>query len=257
VYRYKLSIAYDGTAYSGWQIQHNGLSIQEEIEKALSIVLRTPCKIIGSGRTDAGVHACSQIAHFQSPIWVDTQKLLYSLNGLLAKDIRITSCSRVSEDFHAQHAAVSKVYDYHLCLGKVMLPFDRRYSWHIPYAIDIKKMKESSCLMLGKKDFSSFANEAHRGSASIDPVRELKRIDFIQEKDKWRVEFEGDGFLYKMVRNLMGTLVDIGLGKLTKETIPEIFSAKDRRFAGTSAPPHGLFLLKVDYPKSFEMENIP
>lgn len=244
---YKLTIAYDGTKYSGWQIQENALGIQPIIQEKIRIVLKEDIKLIGSGRTDAGVHALGQVAHFKCEKPVDSFKLLRSLNGMLPPEIRVHSCAQVPLDFHAQHSAKGKIYHYHLYLDEVMDPFIRLYRWHVRGRIDLEKLKDAAKKFLGTHDFTSFTNEADEGSAAKDPVRTIFRLDLVPEKGGIRLEFEGDGFLYKMVRNIVGTLIEVARGKRSVESIDELFAAKDRRQAGMAAPPQGLFLIQVHY----------
>lgn len=247
MHKYKLTIAYDGTQYHGWQIQPHSLSIQQIIQEAISLVLRQPIVLIGSGRTDAGVHAQGQIAHFTSQIPVDLHRLKYSLNGIIPHDIRIKSIDSVELDFHSQRSAVGKVYHYHLYLNPTMDPFRRLYCWHVHAPINIRLLHQASTLFLGTHDFTAFANESHRGSAAKNPIRTLFRLDVIEEEGGVRLEFEADGFLYRMVRNIVGTLVDISTGKRPLDDIQKIFSSKDRRQASMAAPPQGLFLMQVNY----------
>jgi tRNA pseudouridine38-40 synthase len=249
LHNYKLTIAYDGTAYSGWQIQPNGISIQEIIQEKSSLIARYPISLIGSGRTDAGVHALGQIAHFHCPQIPDLHKFQHSLNALIPLDIRILQIEEVPFSFHAQHHAIGKTYHYHLHLDRIPDPFKRLYSWHFKEAIDLNLLQEAASLFLGTHDFTSFANQAHQGSAAKDPVRTLYRLDVLTEPGGVRLEFAGSGFLYKMVRNILGILIEIASNKRPKEDIPIILAAKDRRKAGQAAPPQGLFLVKVDYPK--------
>ncbi len=245
--KYKMTIAYDGTNYGGWQVQPNAVSIQALIVQALGVILRIPTSIIGSGRTDAGVHALGQAAHFTMNRPIDISKTIASLNGLLPDEIRILEIVEVPTNFHARYSAVSKTYHYRLHLDKVPDPFKIRYAYHVPHPIDLSLLKDAASQFIGVHDFTSFANAANRGTAAKDAVRTIQRLDVIQEPGGVRLEFEGDGFLYKMVRNIVGTLLDICAGKIAKDQIPIILSAKDRRLAGRSAPPHGLYLVKVKY----------
>ena len=247
--RYKLIISYDGTDYSGWQVQANGKAIQPLIQKALETALRHPIDLTGSGRTDAGVHALGQTAHFDTSSEIAPHRLLLSLNALLPKDIRIRSVDPVPAEFHARYAATSKVYHYHLQVDRIADPFSRLYRHHIPPS-DLDRLKRAIPHFLGERDFKSFANESSRGSASRDSIRTLQRLDFIEQPGGARLEFEADGFLYKMVRNITGTLLDIAAGRIELSDLPAIFESKDRRSAGSSAPPHGLFLIEVKYPQT-------
>jgi tRNA pseudouridine38-40 synthase len=245
--RYKLTIAYDGTNYSGWQVQPNGQAIQPLIQFALTTVLRSRIDLTGSGRTDAGVHARGQTAHFDAPTLIDPSRLRISLNALLPFEIRILQIEPVALDFHARYSATSKIYHYHLHLDQVADPFARLYRHQVFGPCDLKRISDAIPHFLGTRDFLSFANEPSRGSASRGSVRTLFRLDLIEQPGGVRLEFEGDGFLYKMVRNITGALLDIGSGKLTPHNIPEIFAAKDRQSAGSAAPPQGLFLMAVRY----------
>jgi tRNA pseudouridine38-40 synthase len=247
MFKYKLTIAYDGTRFGGWQVQLNSVSIQGLIEEALSTILRQPISVIGSGRTDAGVHALGQTAHFSTTNAADISKTLASLNGLLPVEIRILDLVEVSSEFHARFKAVSKIYHYRLHLERISDPFKMNYTYHVPHPVDLKLLKETAALFLGTHDFTSFANEASRGSAANDAVRTLHRLDLSLEPGGVRLEFEGDGFLYKMVRNIVGTLLDVCAGKISKDEVSAILKAKDRRKAGKSAPPHGLYLVEVKY----------
>lgn len=246
-YNYKLEIAYDGTDFGGWQVQPNAVTIQQKMEEAASIILRHPVTLIGSGRTDAGVHALGQVAHFKTDLEIDLRRFLLSMNGLLPYTIRLKSVEPVPLDFHSQYSAIGKEYHYHLCLDKVQDPFRRLYSYHVRGAADPRLIVEGAKYFLGTHDFTSFANEAHSGSAARNAVRTVRRLDVIPEEQGVRLEFEADGFLYKMVRNITGILLDLAQGKLEISEISKILRARDRREAGRAAPPHGLFLVKVNY----------
>lgn len=244
---YKLTIAYDGTRFSGWQIQPNSISIQEKLEEVLKILTKEEVKVTGSGRTDSGVHARGQVANFKTSKTLDPYKLRASLNGLLPYDIRVLEVEDVPLDFHARFSAKAKCYHYHLCLERVQLPFHRLYTWHVRQPLDLARLKEAAKHFIGEHDFTSFANEAHEGSAAKNPVRDLYRLDVVEEDGGVRLEFEGSGFLYKMVRNIVGTLHEVAVGKIDIDVIPSIFEAKDRKQAGAAAPPQGLFLNSVSY----------
>lgn len=246
-HNYKMIIAYDGTQYCGWQIQPNGLTIQEILQKNLVIILRQHVNIIGSGRTDSGVHALGQVANFHVSEPQDLKRLHTSINGLLPFDIRVKDITEVPLDFHAQYSVKSKTYHYHLCLDRIMSPFDRLYQYHVRHKIDISLLKKAAGLFLGSHDFTSFANESHTGSAANDAIRTIFRLDLIEQSGGIRLEFEGDGFLYKMVRNITGTLLEIAAGKRSIDDIERLFMKRDRKLAGKAVPAHGLFLMKVDY----------
>ena len=259
MHRYKLTIAYEGTQYCGWQVQPNGPTIQEILQERLAIILRHPAEVTGAGRTDAGVHAAGQVAHFDHNNELELYTFLAAINGLLPKDIRVKSAEQVPADFHARHDAVSKVYHYHLHLGPVYDPFTRLYSWHVTGKLDLHVLREGAALLLGTHDFTSFANEPRAGGVSRNPIRTLKRLDIIPVEGGIRLEFESKSFMYKMVRNLTGTLVEAALGKWSLREVAAMLDAKDRRRAGRAAPAQGLFLMRVDYdrppPKSIDITN--
>lgn len=247
---YKLTVAYDGTHYSGWQVQPNAPSIQQHLQESLASFLGGECvSVIGSGRTDAGVHALNQIAHFKVEREINPNRLLLGLNGLLPDDIRIKRVELVPIEFHSQYSAIGKEYHYHLYLERIMDPFRRLYCWHLLRKINLNLLHEATSLFVGTHDFTSFANEPHAGSAAKNPVRTIYRLQMCEVEAGLRLEFEGNGFLYKMVRNIVGTLVDVASNRLTLEDVSSIFEAKDRRLAAQAAPPQGLFLVKVNYPE--------
>lgn len=246
---YKLTLAYDGSAYSGWQIQPNGTSIQQQLQEALSSLLKGEnVAVIGSGRTDAGVHALNQIAHFKTEHEFPPHRLLLALNGLLPRDIRIKKVEIAPLEFHSQYSAIGKEYHYHCYLDRVMDPFRRLYCWHILRKLNLNLLREAAALFVGTHDFTSFANESHAGAVMKNPVRTIYSLEIYPVEGGLRLEFKGNGFLYKMIRNIVGTLVDVASQRLTVADVISIFEAKDRRRASCAAPPQGLFLVKVDYP---------
>jgi len=247
LYNYKMLIAYDGTHYSGWQFQLNGIGIQAILEEKITLLLSEKVRVVGSGRTDAGVHARGQIANFLCHTQLDMPKFLHSINAMIPFDIRVKSIEVVPEKFHARYHAKGKVYHYHICTDKINNPFQKLYSVHVKYEMNISLLKEAAALFVGKHDFTSFANEAHKGSAAKDPVRTLKRLDVIEVEGGLRLEFEADGFLYKMVRNIVGTMLEVARGKRDISEINPMLEAKDRSKSGRAAPAHGLFLMEVHY----------
>ncbi|MBA2728732.1 MAG: tRNA pseudouridine(38-40) synthase TruA [Parachlamydiaceae bacterium] len=247
MHTYKMLIAFDGTNYSGWQVQPNGISIQGLIQKALKVLVKEDVVIHGSGRTDAGVHAIGQIAHFKCHAPLDLFRFLQSLNALLPPDIRVQQMEETSPIFHSRYSAINKTYRYNLHLGRVENPFTRLYSWHIREKIDLDKLKAAANLLIGTHDFTSFINDSDIGSAGRNPVRTMHLINVISDGQTVSIEFKANGFLYKMVRNLTGALVEIGKGKRPVEDIPRLLALKDRSKAGVGAPPHGLFLVQVEY----------
>ncbi len=241
----KLTISYDGTNYHGWQKQKNMVTIQQTLESALEKILNKKIKLTGAGRTDAGVHAIAQIANFKiASIKIPVNKLPVALNSILPEDIRVLSGEIVDENFHARKSAKSKTYLYVISNTPVQSPFSAKYSWHIPYKINLKRMQKAAKILRGKHDFKSFMSHGSNPKSTVRNLMEVK----IKKKDSQIIfTFEADGFLKQMVRNITGTLVEIGIGKREPEEVIKILNAKDRTKAGICAPAHGLFLLKVNY----------
>lgn len=243
----KLTIAYDGTNYCGWQIQPNGLTVQGVIENALKIYCREPIRLIGAGRTDAGVHARGQVAHFRTEQVINPLQLKRALNGLLPLSIRIMNVEPASIQFHAQRSAQSKEYHYSIALGDVVVPFIQPYVWHERRPLTIPLLKDSTHLFIGRHNFSAFANSQESGAAGKNPFRTIFRLDCIDTEYGVRLEFEGNGFLYKMVRNITGMLVAVASNKHSVDDIPRLLLGASRREAARAAPPNGLTLVKVNY----------
>jgi tRNA pseudouridine38-40 synthase len=243
----KLKIAYDGSAYCGWQKTQIGPSIEGTIESVLSRILQHPIKLQAASRTDAGVHAFGQIINFFTDREITLDKLKYSLNCLLPRDIAVNGMEIAADDFHPTLDCKGKEYHYHVCYHKIQLPHERHYVWHYPYAVDLQKIRDTIPLLIGQKDFSSFCN-----ARLIDPyphyIRNLEAIELEEYSEGFmRFKIYGNNFLYKMVRNLVGTLVYVGVGKIKCEEISDILLAKDRTKAGLTAPAHGLCLFEVKY----------
>jgi tRNA pseudouridine38-40 synthase len=206
---------------------------------------KSPIRLIGAGRTDAGVHALGQVAHFSTTCACQPNQILYALNGMLPDDIRIISLETASDTFHAQISALSKEYHYHLWLEQVINPLVSRYRHHFCYQnFSLPLLEGAAQAFVGIHNFATFANVGNKVSNTI---RNLKRLTIVPQEGGVRLEFEGDGFLYKMVRNIVGTLLEIGLGKRASTDLPLLFAAQDRRIAGPSAPAKGLILVHVNY----------
>jgi tRNA pseudouridine38-40 synthase len=244
---YKLTFAYDGTAYGGWQVQPNAPSIQKTVQDQLKRLFRKPIDLTGAGRTDAGVHALGQTAHIKVEEPLDLFRFRHGLNALLPHDIRLMQVELKDDDFHARYSATGKIYSYHLALRGKENPLLRHCQWQIPYRdFSLEALRAGAERLLGTHDFKGFASENHQGVAARDSIRTLKRIE-ITSHEEVVLTFEADGFLYKMVRNLVGTLVDVGRGYFSPERINEVLLSGDRRLAGQAAPAHGLCLDAVIY----------
>jgi len=268
----RLTIAYDGTDYAGWQVQKNAKTVQAEIEKALKKIFREKIKLIGAGRTDSGVHAKAQVANFSVrhceaerseaeaipyeiaslPLVARNDgkkpllRLQAALNSNLPPDIRITAAKKVPSKFHSQYDAKSKLYRYTILNGRIDDPFTKNYYHKVPYGLDVSLMKKEAKVLLGKHDFKSFQAKSN-ASKIKSTVRTIRRIGIKQESSVITINFEGDGFLHNMVRNLMGTLIEIGRGYFPKGSMRKILDRKDRTKAGPTAPACGLTLIKVKY----------
>ena len=245
--KYKLTIAYHGAAYCGWQIQPNALSIQQVLEEAFMKILKEPVKVIGSGRTDAGVHAHGQVAHLETNSPLDIKKTLYSINGLIPHDIRVLSLSIAKDSFHARFSAKRKTYYYHLYLDTFQTPFKRGVSLHVKRKVDIALLKKACSILEGTHNFKALANESGKTFPTSHYIKTLYKINCIEEEDGVRLEFVGSGFLYKMVRNLTGLLLEVATRKMELEEIEPLLQTEDRKKAPKAAPAHGLFLASVEY----------
>lgn len=244
---YKLTIAYDGTAYQGWQRQANTENtLQGILERTISSVAGYPVEIDGSGRTDAGVHAMGQVIHFDYPQERPLEKMRFALDTQTPEDIAVRSVERVSEDFHARYHVIEKTYQFKVDIGKPRSPFRRFYASYFPYPIDLEKIQQALPDLLGTHDFTSFCAS---GSSVEDKVRTIHEasVHVNETGDELTFTFRGDGFLYKMIRILVGTLLKIGNGRLEPTAIPAIIAAKDRNLAGPTAHPEGLYLAEVKY----------
>jgi tRNA pseudouridine38-40 synthase len=240
----KLLIEYDGTNYQGWQSQITTTTIQDNIEKVLDRILGGRVRIAGSGRTDSGVHALGQVASFATNNDIPLTSLLKGANSLLPPDIVIKSIVEVDDSFHARFSAKSRTYEYRLWNARQPSVFLRNYTWWIQQRLDVGLMERTAQLLVGRHDFSSF-----RGSDDGDasPEREVLGVGFSREDDKIVFSIHANAFLRHMVRNIIGTLVEVGKAKISRDRFAEILEARDRRKAGVTAPPHGLFLIAVRY----------
>ncbi len=238
----KLTIEYDGTEFHGWQKQPLQRTIQEEIEKAISKITKENINIIGAGRTDRGVHAKGQTANFYTFAKIPASKFKLAINSVLPREITVSESEEVDEGFHSRYSATGKEYSYLIYNNRVRTSLLRNYSYHIPYEIDINKMKNASNDFIGTYDFRSFMST---GSGVKDTVRRIDSLTIKKENNIVKISVKGNGFLYNMVRIIVGTLVDIGRGKLEEDKICYIIQSKNREHAGHTAPPQGLYLEKV------------
>ncbi len=248
--KFRLTIAYDGTGYEGWQVQKTGTGVQQRVEEALAKLFPSQPRLHSSSRTDTGVHALGMVAHFEVPSGearMTARKLALALNAWLPEDIRVMAGSRASADFHARFDAAGKQYRYFIWNHAAMNPLLRRTAWHIPRALDPGAMRRAATLFVGRHDFKTFAT--NQGYARQSTVRTLTRCDVQKKGRLLTVVIEGDGFLYKMCRGIVGSLVQVGLGKFPADEIKRMLVKKDRRAGGMSAPAYGLILWKVFYRK--------
>lgn len=243
--RFRLTIEYDGTGFAGWQRQANGPSIQAAIEEAVFGFSGETVRVHGAGRTDAGVHALGQVASVEVAFAHDTATLARALNAQLPEDVRVLAVEEAAPGFHARFSARSKSYRYCIRNGAVATPFERAYVWHVPQPLDVDAMRQAASRLLGRHDFSTFRS---MGTDVPDAVRTLRISDVLGDAGSLLTyEVSGDGFLRHMVRAIVGTLVEVGRGWRDPEQMDALLQARDRARAGATAPPHGLFLVSVDY----------
>ena len=246
--KFKLTIAYDGTSFQGWQTQKIGVGVQQKVEEALAKLFPGKPLLHSSSRTDTGVHALGMIAHFEVPASeckMPARKLVLALNAWLPEDIRIMTANPARKNFHARFDATGKQYRYFVWNHTAMNPLLRTTAWHVSRSLDLAAMRPAARLFKGTRDFQSFA--ANPGYAKESTVRTLTRCDIKRSGSLLTFIIEGDGFLYKMCRGIVGTLIQVGVGKFRADEIEQMLSKKDRRVAGMTAPAHGLVLWKVFY----------
>ncbi|WP_066502371.1 tRNA pseudouridine(38-40) synthase TruA [Abyssisolibacter fermentans] len=240
----KLIIEYDGTMYNGWQKQPDCNTVESEIEKAIYKITKAEVKIYGSGRTDRGVHAYGQVCNFYTNSKIPCEKMKMGFNSVLPKDIVIKYAEDMDSEFHSRYHAVGKQYRYRLYNDRVRRPLLENRAYHVYKKLDLDKMKIATKYFLGTHDFESFMS---KGSSAKTTIRTIHSLDMVHKDEYVEFRIKGDGFLYNMVRIIIGTLVDVGLNKKEPEDIINIIEAKDRRKAGKSAPAHGLYLYEVYY----------
>lgn len=242
--RVKLTVAYDGTNYCGWQVQPNGITIQEILNQCLSEFTGEKIETIGASRTDAGVHALGNVAVFDTEMRMPGDKFSFALNQRLPEDIRIQKSEEVEMDFHPRYVKSEKTYEYHILNRRFPIPTERFYSHFTYIPLDIERMREAASYLIGEHDFKSFCGT---GAQVKTTVRTVKEIQIEKNEDKITIRITGEGFLYNMVRIIAGTLMDIGGGLYPPEKMQEILAAKDRKKAGPTAPARGLTLIGIQY----------
>ncbi len=251
----RLTLEYDGARFAGWQVQPDARTVQGELERALAELLRAPVRVAGASRTDAGVHALGQVASFETRATVTPERLQAGLNALLPDDVAVVAVDEAPPGFHARFWATGKHYRYRLLLGRARRPLEAQAAWHVPWALDLAAMQAAGARLVGTHDFASFAS---RPDGDRDCTRTLFAVDVSRAPtpaaegaraapDVVHVDVRGDGFLYKMVRTIVGTLCQVGRGRLAPEGMDAVLAARRRRAAGPTAPAHGLFLVRVEH----------
>lgn len=241
----KLLIEYDGTNYQGWQAQPRGPTLQGRLEEKIGLFTGERVHLIASGRTDSGTHAFGQVAHFRTKSSMDIRSIQRALNSLLPSDIVVKKVEEAGEDFHARKQCKSKLYEYRILNRELRSAFHHGYAWHIPQKLKLKEMKKATQYLIGEHDFSSFRSV---GTPTRTAVRQVLRAEWKRDREGFiYFEIEATGFLKQMVRAIVGTLVEVGKGKLKASELKKILDSKDRKKAGPTAPAHGLFLREVKY----------
>ena len=242
---YKITVAYDGSRYKGWQVlKSTDATIQGKLQMVLSALAGHPVEVIGSGRTDAGVHAAAQTANFHIEEHFTKEEIFEDLNRHLPEDIAVTQIEEVEERFHSRYHAVEKTYSYRIRTSPVSDVFERRYVYHYGKPLDTNRMRQAAAELVGTHDFASFCGNRHMKKST---VRTIFSIDVIPKEDEIEIRYSGNGFLQNMVRILTGTLIEVGRGEKSPESIRQILEGKNRQEAGYTAPPQGLRLEKVTY----------
>lgn len=242
--RVKLTIAYDGTNYCGWQIQPNGITIEEVINKALNKLTGEKIVVIGASRTDSGVHAMGNVAVFDTETTIPANRIAMAVNRILPEDIVVMQSEEVALDFHPRYCDCEKIYEYHIVNTRIPIPTKRLTNYFVSYELDIDKMREGATYLVGEHDFASFCNIKTDVEST---VRTVKELEILKNGDEITIRIRGNGFLYNMVRIIVGTLIRVGRGFYQPEQVKEILEAKNRKAAGVTAPPHALMLMEIRY----------
>lgn len=242
--RVKLVVAYDGTNYHGWQVQDNGITIEEVLNRTISELVQEDIKVIGASRTDAGVHACGNVAVFDTESRIPGDKFSFALNQRLPEDIRIQESCEVDADFHPRYADTVKTYEYNILNRRFEMPSKRLYAAFCYYPMDIERMNQAAAYLVGEHDFKSFCSA---GAQVQTTVRTIYAVNVTKEDDMVHIRITGNGFLYNMVRIIAGTLMQVGTGLMEPEQVKEILEARDRSKAGPTAVAKGLTLVEIRY----------
>ena len=242
--RVKLVVAYDGTNYHGWQVQDNGITIEEVLNRTISELVQEDIKVIGASRTDAGVHACGNVAVFDTESRIPGDKFSFALNQRLPEDIRIQESCEVDADFHPRYADTVKTYEYNILNRRFELPSKRLYAAFCYYPMDRERMNQAAAYLVGEHDFKSFCSA---GAQVQTTVRTIYAVNVTKEDDMVHIRITGNGFLYNMVRIIAGTLMQVGTGLMEPEQVKEILEARDRSKAGPTAVAKGLTLVEIRY----------
>lgn len=243
--RVKLTVAYDGTNYCGWQIQPNATTVESVLNEALSRLLKEDIKVIGASRTDSGVHALGNVAVFDTNTTIPAEKISYALNTMLPDDVKIQRSQQVADDFHPRHCDTIKTYEYHILNREFPMPIKRYDSVHCYRKLDIDKMREAAAYLVGTHDFKSFCSSKTQTETT---VRTIYSVDVSKNDEMITIRVRGNGFLYNMVRIIAGTLMNVGMGQSTPDEVKTAVEGMDRKLAGPTAPACGLTLVQIEYP---------
>ena len=251
--RVRLTVAYDGTRYHGWQFQNNGITIEGELNRCLSALLQEKTEVIGASRTDAGVHAMGNIAVFDTSSRIPAEKISYALNQMLPEDIRIQRSQEVPNDWHPRKCKSRKTYEYRIYRAEFPMPIKRLYSYFTYHQLDENRMREAAAYLVGEQDFKSFCQV----NAQVEStVRTLYMVQVEEQGAEIVIRICGSGFLYNMVRIIAGTLLEVGQGKREPESLAAVLEAKDRSAAGPTAPARGLTLVKYEFEEEMEKRSV-
>ena len=250
--RIKLTVAYDGTNYYGWQKQPDAITVEEVVNRELTRLLQEPIEVIGASRTDSGVHALGNVAVFDTDTRIPPEKISYALNARLPKDIVIQDSKEVPPDFHPRRTDCVKTYEYRILNTRFPVPIMRLYAHYVYKPLDVEKMQAAAAFLVGEHDFASFCSA---GSQVKETVRTIYRLDLNREGNMVSFQVEGNGFLYNMVRIIAGTLIEVGIGSYPPERVREMLEAKDRIRCGPKAPACGLTLVGIRYPVLEEQKS--